>query len=229
MNLRGELDYMQMCAETFPVSAWKVYPYDEPWLANESLGAPFIDKAGQVIDRDGDAVGGNGPPTRAGNFLDDLDLAGYHLVEGRAPQGDFEVVMDKGTAEKAHLNIGDTAIVRLPEVLEVTLVGLVKYGPEAQYDSISGSTWFVNVSAKTTGAISPDPAALEPSRARRVRRVQTGGVRRRSRPTIASARRLVSAADDRRFTIGASRLPQPASSSTYPNARALSGVPCSRQ
>lgn len=48
MNLRGELDYMQMCAETFPVSAWKVYPYDQPWLANESQGAPFIDKARQL-------------------------------------------------------------------------------------------------------------------------------------------------------------------------------------
>jgi uncharacterized protein len=45
MNLPGELDYMQMCAETFSVSAWKVYPYAQPWLANETQGAPFIDKA----------------------------------------------------------------------------------------------------------------------------------------------------------------------------------------
>ena len=45
MNLAGEVDYMQMCAETFPISAWKVYPYDEPWLANDSQGGPFIDRA----------------------------------------------------------------------------------------------------------------------------------------------------------------------------------------
>ena len=48
MNLPGELDYMQMCAETFAVSAWKVYPYAQPWLANESQGAPFIAKAREL-------------------------------------------------------------------------------------------------------------------------------------------------------------------------------------
>jgi predicted TIM-barrel fold metal-dependent hydrolase len=48
MNLPGEVDYMQMIAETFTVNAWKVYPYDQPWLANESQGAPFIAKAREL-------------------------------------------------------------------------------------------------------------------------------------------------------------------------------------
>ncbi len=48
MNLPGEVDYMQSCSEMFPVNAWKVYPYNQPWLANESQGGPFIEKARQL-------------------------------------------------------------------------------------------------------------------------------------------------------------------------------------
>lgn len=45
MNLPGEVDFMQMVAEEFPVSAWKVYPYSQPWLANDEQGGPFIERA----------------------------------------------------------------------------------------------------------------------------------------------------------------------------------------
>jgi putative ABC transport system permease protein len=100
-----------------------------------------IDVAGQIIDTDGDPVGGNGPPTRAGNFVDDPALAGYGIVEGRAPAGPDEIVMDKGSADKAGYEVGDVAIVRVPDVIEATVVGIVTYGQDGEYDSISGSTW----------------------------------------------------------------------------------------
>jgi predicted TIM-barrel fold metal-dependent hydrolase len=45
MNLAGELDYMQMVAEQYAVSAWKVYPYEGPWLASDAQGMPFAAQA----------------------------------------------------------------------------------------------------------------------------------------------------------------------------------------
>ena len=39
---------------------------------------------GQLIGRGGEAVGGNGPPRMAGNWITDPGLNPYRLVEGRA-------------------------------------------------------------------------------------------------------------------------------------------------
>src|SRR5215475_4646397 len=47
--------------------------------------APLVERAGQIVARDGDPIGGNGPPTIAGNWVTDKDLNPYHLVDGRAP------------------------------------------------------------------------------------------------------------------------------------------------
>ncbi len=46
---------------------------------------PSVEGFGQLIGTDGDKLGGNGPPTLAGNWIDDRDLNPYRLVEGRAP------------------------------------------------------------------------------------------------------------------------------------------------
>jgi putative ABC transport system permease protein len=53
---------------------------------------PSIEGYGQLIGRDGEAVGGNGPPRLAGNWITDPELNPYRLVEGRAPHADDEVV-----------------------------------------------------------------------------------------------------------------------------------------
>ena len=47
--------------------------------------ARTIEGFGQLVGTDGDPLGGNGPPTLAGNWIDDRDLNPYRLVEGRAP------------------------------------------------------------------------------------------------------------------------------------------------
>src|SRR5215471_10043545 len=44
---------------------------------------PSIQGYGLLTDKDGNGIGGNGPPTFAGNWITDLDLNPYHLVEGR--------------------------------------------------------------------------------------------------------------------------------------------------
>ena len=40
---------------------------------------------GTLLGRDGDAIGGNGPPRQAGSWITDPELNPYRLVAGRAP------------------------------------------------------------------------------------------------------------------------------------------------
>src|SRR6266513_1725317 len=49
---------------------------------------PYIEGFAKVVGRDGVAIGGNGPPTRAANWVSETSLNPYRLAEGRAPQAD---------------------------------------------------------------------------------------------------------------------------------------------
>ncbi|REH19319.1 MULTISPECIES: ABC transporter permease [unclassified Streptomyces] len=92
--------------------------------------APSIQGAGQLVGANGDPIGGQGPPTLAGNWITDPELNPYHLAEGRAPQKSGEVVVNRGAAEKGGLAIGDTTTLRTPDPVEVTVVGLATFGGE---------------------------------------------------------------------------------------------------
>ena len=104
-------------------------------LADELAAVPGVRAAkaevstfGRVLDRNGEPLGGNGPPTLAGNWVDDDVLNPYRLVEGRTPQGPEEVVLDDETAEKGKLVVGDTTTILLPTPLQVTIVGIAQFG-----------------------------------------------------------------------------------------------------
>src|SRR5882757_3620601 len=51
---------------------------------------------GSLLGRDGDAIGGNGPPRLAGSWIDSPALNPYRLVAGRAPRAADEVVINRG-------------------------------------------------------------------------------------------------------------------------------------
>jgi putative ABC transport system permease protein len=96
---------------------------------------PMVLGYGQILDTDGDAIGGGGPPQQAGSWVTDPDLNPYRLAEGRAPEGTaadgtVEVVVNRGAAEDGGLDIGDTTTVLTPEPVEVTIVGLATFGEE---------------------------------------------------------------------------------------------------
>jgi putative ABC transport system permease protein len=95
-----------------------------------AAAAPDIQGAGQLIGSDGKPIGGQGPPTLAGNWIDDPKLNAYQLAEGRAPSKSGEVVVNRGTAKKGHLKIGDTTVLRTPDPVRVTIVGLATFGGE---------------------------------------------------------------------------------------------------
>ncbi|MEU5890407.1 ABC transporter permease [Streptomyces sp. NPDC047461] len=95
-----------------------------------AAAAPSIQGAGQLVGANGDPIGGQGPPTLAGNWIADPELNAYQLAEGRAPATSGEVVIDRGTAERGDLRIGDTTTLRTPDPVEVTIVGLATFGGE---------------------------------------------------------------------------------------------------
>ncbi|MCT7356390.1 ABC transporter permease [Streptomyces sp. 15-116A] len=95
-----------------------------------AAAVPDIQGAGQLVGSDGEPIGGQGPPTRAGNWITDPELNPYRLAEGRAPQKSGEVVVNRGTAERGGLSLGDTTVLRTPDPVKVTIVGLATFGGE---------------------------------------------------------------------------------------------------
>src|SRR4051812_42089570 len=90
--------------------------------------APSVEGYGQLMGHDGEAIGGIGPPRRAGNWIDDPALNPYRIVEGRAPQADDEVVINRGAAKDGDLHVGDTTVVQTPDPVTVRIVGIATYG-----------------------------------------------------------------------------------------------------
>jgi putative ABC transport system permease protein len=135
---------------------------------------PMVEAAGQIVGSDGDPIGGNGPPTLAGNWIEDPDLNPYRIDSGRAPQaadaaggngaqqrpgdqGPYEVVIDKGSAELGDLEVGDTTTVRVPQPIEVTVVGIATFGDA---NSIGGSTFAAFTFDAAQDLLMPQPGQI---------------------------------------------------------------------
>lgn len=91
---------------------------------------PYVEGYGRIIGAGGDALGGDGPPTLAANWIDDPALSPYRLVEGRAPEAANEVVINQGAADDGDLQIGDTTTILLPDPVEATITGIAQFGDE---------------------------------------------------------------------------------------------------
>ncbi|WP_405006458.1 ABC transporter permease [Kitasatospora purpeofusca] len=92
---------------------------------------PAIQGSGQLIGKNGKAVGGQGPPTLAGYWQPDSGLNPYRLAEGRAPQQPGEAVINRGAAKAGELKVGDSTILRAPDPVPVTIVGIATFGASA--------------------------------------------------------------------------------------------------
>lgn len=104
---------------------------------------PDIVGYGQLLGTDGKAVGGNGPPRMAGNWIPSEQLNPYHLVQGRAPRDvpagqPVEAVVNRGAANSGKLKPGDTTVVQTPLPVRVTIVGIAGFGGQ---DGIGQSTY----------------------------------------------------------------------------------------
>jgi putative ABC transport system permease protein len=92
----------------------------------------------QFMTRDGNAIGGGGGSTLGFSFDPNRELSPYRLVQGRAPTGPDDVVMDKATATKEHFTVGDRVLINLPNRPErFTVTGIVTFG---SVDNLAGVT-----------------------------------------------------------------------------------------
>jgi putative ABC transport system permease protein len=89
--------------------------------------APRIENDARIVGADGDPIGGSGA-TIAGNWVDDDRLNPFDLAEGRAPAAPGEVVIDRAAAKEGDLAVGDTTVVRTPDPVDVTIVGVATFG-----------------------------------------------------------------------------------------------------
>jgi putative ABC transport system permease protein len=90
---------------------------------------PSVFGFARVIGKDNKPVGsgGNGPPTFGSSIS--ADEAFWSISEGRLPQGDGEVALDAGVADKGGYKLGDTVkVVAQGGSREFTLVGIARYG-----------------------------------------------------------------------------------------------------
>ncbi len=123
VQVRSAYDIESEGVETVPIPAALLDELGAVPGVNRAL--PVIEGTAQVVGADGDGIGGNGPPTIGQNWPDSPRNP-YTLVDGRAPRGPGEVVIDSGAANDGDLSVGDMTTVRVPQPVEVTVVGVAE-------------------------------------------------------------------------------------------------------
>ncbi|MEU7034588.1 ABC transporter permease [Streptomyces sp. NPDC046237] len=119
-----------------------------------AAAVPRIEGAGQLVGADGKPIGGQGPPTLAGYWIQDPELNPYALSEGRAPERSGEVVVNRGAANTGDLAVGDTTVLRTPDPVQVTVVGLATFGGE---DGMAQVTYTGMTRADAEKYLTPKP------------------------------------------------------------------------
>ncbi len=99
-----------------------------------------VSGSAQIINAEGNPIGGQGPPTLGFSWVEDpaLNILSISPDNGRAPEAAGEVVIDAATAESQGFSVGDTISVETTEGVEpFTLVGIANFGTE---DNLAGAT-----------------------------------------------------------------------------------------
>jgi putative ABC transport system permease protein len=122
-----------------------------------AAAVPEISGIGQIVGSDGDPLGGNGPPTQAGNWISDPDINPWEIADGRAPEAPGEVVIDKASADKGDLAVGDTTTIRTPQPIEVTVVGIATFGDA---DSAGPQTYAAFTTEFAQEVLLPEPGRI---------------------------------------------------------------------
>ena len=92
----------------------------------------------QFVAHDGKAIATGGAPTIGISFDQDPQLSALRLGRGRPPTSPHDVVMDAGTAQKYHFNVGESVRILLagpPQTFVIT--GIARFGTA---DNLAGAT-----------------------------------------------------------------------------------------
>lgn len=92
----------------------------------------------QIIGKDGEPAGLSGPPALGFGWTDNAELNPLKVLEGRAPSGPEDVVIDKNTFDGEDFVLGDRIrIITDSGSAEYTLVGVVGFGTT---NNLAGAT-----------------------------------------------------------------------------------------
>jgi putative ABC transport system permease protein len=85
----------------------------------------------QIVDKNGDAIGnpGRGAPSLGFAWTENPELNAFEVVAGDQPRFDNEIVIDKRSADRGHLRVGDRVdILTVDPPKEYTIVGIARFG-----------------------------------------------------------------------------------------------------
>ena len=84
-------------------------------VAGVEVAAPSVEGIAQLVDKNGDVIGGNGPPTLGMSWSPDQEgLSPMRLRDGEWPVGPGQVAIDAVAADGHDLHVGDSIDVILP-------------------------------------------------------------------------------------------------------------------
>src|SRR4051812_38641390 len=138
---------------------------------------PFVKTTlAQFVDRDGDTIGGGGPPTIGISWVDGDPL---RLTAGRAPKTRGEVAMDAGTAGKQGFAVGDTVRILLSGAAKkYRIVGLFGFGDRTDFGAVTFAAFDLATAQREFDArgsidavyVERDPAVTDAVLERRIER-----------------------------------------------------------
>lgn len=90
-----------------------------------------------LLDKEGEPMGGQGPPTFIRSWGEDATLNSFEVVAGLAPQNDGEAVIDRAVANDGPFELGDQLELVTPEgPANLEVVGITRFGDA---DSAAGA------------------------------------------------------------------------------------------
>lgn len=101
--------------------------------------APSVDGIAQLVDKNGEAIGGNGPPTLGFSWVPEGEgLTPLEIRDGDWPRHSDEVTIDSFAADANDLHVGDSIDVILPVGVErFNVSGIATFG---EADNLLGAT-----------------------------------------------------------------------------------------
>jgi putative ABC transport system permease protein len=139
-----DISFQGSTVETPPVPASMLDQVRAVDGVEVAAGSVMDETSAKILDRDGDAISGNGAPTFGFGLDTSPEAARFNplnLLEGRWPSGPNEVVIDANTADKQDYGIGDSIrVASLGPVQAFELVGIAKYG---DLESLGSATFAV--------------------------------------------------------------------------------------
>ena len=93
-----------------------------------------------ILDKDGEPIGGQGPPQFGASLTAESSEGGFELREGSLPVGANQVVLDAQSASTAGYAVGDTVSILTPtsSAADYEMVGVAGFG---ELDNLGGATF----------------------------------------------------------------------------------------